>query len=84
MTKKKTRKPKPVKYTDGVLCRDTGASADIAFCPGGTKKTVTLSQWLWCGKGKEGWQSWTLAQWENTYDLTPPRPGRCFECQVEL
>ena len=28
--------------------------------------------------------TWGVAAWCDIYDLKPPKPGECFECDVEL
>jgi len=81
----KARKPNMV---DGCLCRDSnkyGGTNLIAFFFGGTDPAKAFPiEGVWQNPGKCRSKEWTLAEWEEDYDLVPPRPGRKFEVSLEL
>ncbi|MBE3120156.1 MAG: hypothetical protein IMZ50_15555 [Candidatus Atribacteria bacterium] len=73
------------KLTRGMLCRDeTCTGARIAFAPQAMRKDIELSIAGYWRSDSSTWCTWSLAEWKATYDLAPPRPGRCFEAEVEL
>lgn len=81
---------KKTKMTDGVLCRDKkSAGGCVVFFAGLGRKEVELSKGngLWLptiSANHDGVSESTKKEWEEDYDLTPPRCGSAFEASVQL
>lgn len=78
-----------MKYTSGMLCRDgvdAGCDFEIAFFPHLSPTMDEKGEWGWwfihCDD--DDWYGWSLKGWRKQYALTPPKPGRCFEVDIEL
>ena len=77
------------KYTSGMLCRDKLHICDrkdeIAFFPLPELKLSNVGIWRDIGKPIDGGvKVWTSEEWKAQYGLTPPKPGKCFEVDIEL
>ena len=80
------------KHTSGILCRDEDGT--VVFFPNVQRKDIRYDRAGWRGERGGWWVSesnnvdwsteWDTAEWQDTYDLAPPEPGKCFECDVEL
>ena len=80
------------KMTSGILCQDSYSTSEpIVFFPGAKRRDVigATSPYGWDRTGNvpeagDCFMEWTLEKWCETYDLTPPAPGKCFEVSIEL
>lgn len=71
------------KYTSGMLCRDEIQGDDIVFFGDGAKPWLDDGLWMPRELG-DHYPSWTSEEWKDQYALAPPRPGKCFEVDIEL
>lgn len=78
----------PTKMTSGVLCRDKNGK--IAFFLVGWPKMSKTGLWEEChGEFKK---DWSLKTWNALYQLydengkkiPPPKPGECYEVEIQL
>ena len=78
------------KFTSGVLATD--ADGTVAFFWGQSappKWSKHFETWRVAVQGDGRWTtacsaSWGDWEWRDTYSLRPPKPVKCFECDVEL
>lgn len=80
-----------MKYTSGMLCRDkvdAGPDKAIAFFP--TTSAAELQWGVWRWASLRSWidlqriSVWTPEDWKKEYSIIPPKPGKCFEVDIEL
>ena len=70
------------KFTSGVLATDADGVVAFFWGKAAPPQWVELSQmWL---SSLTRCKEWTARQWRAAYSLKPPKPGKCFECKVEL
>ena len=75
------------KWTEGVLCRDTGLGDAVAFIHARShlicRQDVYLSKYLWLFEPPGYSKEWTPAEFKEIYGFLP-RKGTAKEVELEL